>query len=161
LRGVSEIGKNDVCAAEGSDYCGACPFHRRTFLGVSESERGNAFAFAQGEGEVRVSGTENRLWNGIRRGSGCACEERANDCNDDVNVEEGESGTESDGPTVNYTSGACGNADGKAAVVSGNCVHRTVIQMGNDGVSVVESAKKTDGLDAEGKCKLVDLCAEH
>jgi hypothetical protein len=59
LRGVLGIEKNDVCAAEGSDYRGASPFRRWTFLGVSESERENVFAFERGE--VSVSGTENRL----------------------------------------------------------------------------------------------------
>ena len=51
---------------------------------------------------------------------------------------------------MNYISGVyvmdacrwvCGNADWKVAGVSENCVHRTVIQMGSDGVAVVGSAR--------------------
>ena len=59
LRGVLEIEKNDVCATEGCDYRGVSPFRHCTFLGVSERERGNVFAFERGE--ETVSGTENRL----------------------------------------------------------------------------------------------------
>ena len=56
---VLEIGKNDVCVAEeGFDYHGVSPFHHCIFLGESESERGNVFAF---EREEMVSGTENDL----------------------------------------------------------------------------------------------------
>lgn len=80
-----------------------------------------------------------------------------------MDVEEGESGIESGGPMVNYISGVCamdvyrwvcGNAraDWKVVGVSENCVHRTVIQMGSDGVAVVGSARKTDDLDANTKC---------
>lgn len=83
--------------------------------------------------------------------------------NDGGSVEVGESGIESGGPMVNYTSGVyamdacrwvCGNADwkGVGVGVSENCVHRTVIQMWSDGVAVVGSARKTDDLDADEKC---------
>jgi hypothetical protein len=54
---------------------------------------------------------------------------------------------------VNYISGVYGNADETVVVVvvSENCVRRTVIQIGSVGVAVVESARKTDDLDAKGK----------
>lgn len=155
-RAVLEIGRNDVCAAAGSGCHGVCLFPRCTFEGESESARGIVFAFE----EETVSGTENRLQKGLWKESGGVCEERANDCNDDVNVEEGEGGIESGGPMVNYISGVCvmdvcrwvcGNADWEVMGVSENCVHRTVILMGSDGVAVVGSERKIDDLDANTK----------
>ena len=75
-----------------------------------------------------------------------------------MDVEDGESGIESDGPMVNYISGVYGTADGTVvAVVSENCVRRTVIQIGSDGVAVVESARKTGDLDAGGEMRFSEF----
>lgn len=71
-----------------------------------------------------------------------------------MNAEEG--GSESGGSVVDCISVVCGNADAQVVVVSENCVHRTVIQMGSDGVAVVENARRSDDFDAEGKFGLAE-----
>lgn len=61
---------------------------------------------------------------------------------------------------MNYTWGVCAidvrrwayaNADAMVVAASESCAHQTVMQIESDDVAGAGNARKTDGLDAEGK----------